>query len=416
MPAASQRTRGGRQRVFTQSLRTSRQLRAFARPLRACHISAAVPETTERIYLAVPHMGGAEQRYVQEAFESNWVSTVGPNLTAFETSLFDHFGRPAVALSSGTGAIHLGLTLLGVQPGDEVICSTLTFVASANPIRYVGAYPVFVDSQYSDWNMDPARLEEALEARKSAGRRVAAVIPVHLYGQTCDMDTVNEICARFEVPVLEDAAEALGATYKGKAAGTLSPIAAISFNGNKIITTSGGGALVSSSQAHVDRARFLSTQARDPGVAYEHTVQGYNYRLSNVLAGIGRGQMEVLEERVAQKRALFARYCDGFSGLGDIEPMPEAEGRLHTRWLSTFLLRDSSARDRLIEALAAQNIEARPVWKPMHLQPLFADCPSYGGEVAQALFERGICLPSSTNMSSQDQDRVVEGVRKVAQE
>lgn len=357
-------------------------------------------------------MGGAEQRYVQEAFESNWVSTVGPNLTAFEEQLREHFDRPAVALSSGTAAIHLGLSLLGVGAGDEVICSTLTFVASANPIRYLGASPVFVDSQTADWNMDPARLEEALADRKKKGKRVAAVIPVHLYGQTCDMDVINEICARFEVPVLEDAAEALGALYNGRAAGTLAPMAAISFNGNKIITTSGGGALVASSEEHVNRARFLSTQARDPGVAYEHSVQGYNYRLSNVLAGIGRGQMEVLSQRVAQKRALFRRYCDALADFDEIVPMPEASGRLHTRWLSTFLMSKAELRDRVIEHLASKDIEARPVWKPMHLQPLFAGAPVHGTKVADDLFARGICLPSSTNMEPGEHDRVITGIRE----
>ncbi|HEY3446500.1 MAG TPA: aminotransferase class I/II-fold pyridoxal phosphate-dependent enzyme [Myxococcales bacterium] len=367
-----------------------------------------------RIYLSVPHLGEREQRYASEAFASNWVSTVGPNLEAFERDFAQRLGRPTVALASGTAAIHLGLRLLGVGPGDEVLVSDLTFVASVNPIRYLGGTPVFVDSERSTWMMSPVRLSEALEDRARRGRRPKAVVVVHLYGQSADMDPILEACRRHDVPVLEDAAEALGTLYKGRPAGSLGAVGAFSFNGNKIITTSGGGMLVAARQDWVDRARFWSTQARDPGPAYHHTELGYNYRLSNVLAGIGRGQLEVLDERVRARRAVAARYREAFADLPGIEWMPEAPYGLHTRWLSCLLVDRRAlgvSRDDLLAGLAAQDIEARPLWKPMHLQPLYAECARFGGEVSEDLFERGLCLPSSSSLSQEDQGRVVEAIR-----
>ena len=369
-----------------------------------------------RVYLSVPHMGANEARYVAEAFASNWLSTVGPNLDAFERALEERVGRPAVALGSGTGALHLGLRLLGVGQGDEVLVSDLTFVASVNPIRYLGATPVFVDSDPDTWMMSPLLLEEALRDRARRRRPPRAVVVVHLYGQCADMDPILEACGSFGVPVLEDAAEALGATYRGRPAGSLGDVGVCSFNGNKIITTTGGGALVAD-RARVDRARFWSTQARDPGVAYHHTEIGYNYRLSNVLAGIGRGQLEVLDERVRQRRAVAFRYRDAFADLDGISFMPQAPYGLHTNWLSCFLIDEEpfgASRDDVQRALAALDVEARPLWKPMHLQPLYAGCDRYGGDIAADLFERGLCLPSSSSLSREEQDLVIETVRAVS--
>jgi len=371
-----------------------------------------------RVYLSVPHMGGSEWEYVRETFESNWLSTVGPQLDSFERAMADRLGRPAVALASGTAALHLGLRLLGVGPGDEVLVSDLTFVASVNPIRYLGATPVFVDSDPETWMMSPALLEEALADRARRGRLPRAVVVVHLYGQCADMDPILAACARRGVPVLEDAAEALGATYKGRPAGSMGEVAVLSFNGNKIITTTGGGMLLAR-QEWVDRARFWSTQARDPSVAYHHTDMGYNYRLSNVLAAIGRGQLEVLDERVGQRRAVAFRYRDAFADLPGISLMPQAPYGLHTNWLSCFLVdaeRFGASRDDILAALGALDIEARPLWKPMHLQPLHAACDRYGGEVAARLFEQGLCLPSSSSLSLDTQRAIIDVVRGVAHE
>jgi len=370
-----------------------------------------------RTYLSVPHMGGAEERYVREAFASNWLSTVGPNIDAFERAFAARIGLPAVALASGTAAMHLGLRLLGVGPGDEVLVSDLTFVASVNPIAYLGARPVFVDSDPETWMMSPALLAEALAERARRGRTPRAVVVVHLYGQSADMDPILEACRSHGVPVLEDAAEALGTLYKGRPAGSLGAAAAFSFNGNKIITTSGGGMLVAPREDWIDRARFWSTQARDAGLAYEHSDLGYNYRLSNVLAGMGRGQLEVLDERVRQRRTVAFRYRDAFADLPGIASMPQAPYGLHTNWLSCFLVdREAfgASRDEVLRALAEADIEARPVWKPMHLQPLYADCDRYGGEVSERLFERGLCLPSSSSLSAAEQDAVIAVVRRLA--
>lgn len=358
-------------------------------------------------------MGENEQAYACEAFSKNWVSTVGPNLTAFEADFSRLVGQPAACLASGTAAIHLGLQLLGVGPGDEVFCSTLTFAASANPIRYLGATPVFIDSNYATWNMDPSVLEQAFRSRAAIGKLPAAVVVVDLYGQCADFEPILEICDRYGVPVLEDAAEALGATYKGQPAGTFGKISIFSFNGNKIITTAGGGMLVSPDARLVDRARFLATQAKDPGLAYEHSTIGYNYRMSNVLAGIGRGQLEVLELRVNQRRENFARYKAAFAGVAGLEPMPEAPWGRSTNWLSCFLV-DSGAfgcdRDQLIAFLDAAGIETRPVWKPMHLQKVYQGYPCFGGAVAEDLFQRGVCLPSSSSLSPDDLNYVAEQV------
>jgi pyridoxal phosphate-dependent aminotransferase EpsN len=359
-------------------------------------------------------MGRNEVRYVDEAFASNWLSTVGPNIDAFERSFSERIGLPALALGSGTAALHLALRLVGVGPGDEVIAPTHTFVASVNPIRYLGAEPVFVDCDRETWMLDPLLLEEVLDERTARGRATKAVMVVHLYGQSADMDAILDVCRPRGIPVIEDAAEALGTLYKGKPVGSMGDVAAFSFNGNKIITTTGGGMLVAQREEWVEKARFWSTQARDPGVAFQHTEIGYNYRMSNVLAGIGRGQLEVLDERVRQRRAVAFRYRDAFADLPGITFMPQAPYGLHTNWLSCFLIdeeRGGVGRDEVIAALAEMNIEARPLWKPMHLQPLYEGCECHGGEVSEQLFEQGICLPSSSSLELQDQALVIATVR-----
>jgi pyridoxal phosphate-dependent aminotransferase EpsN len=359
-------------------------------------------------------MAGPERRYANEAFDLNWVSTAGPNLTAFEDAFSRRIGLPSLCLASGTAAIHLGLRLLGVGPGDEVFCSTLTFAASANPIRYLGAEPAFVDSDVTTWNMDPELLSEALKERARRNKLPKALIVVHLYGQCADMDPILDVCKMFGVPVLEDAAEALGANYKGRQAGTFGEIAAFSFNGNKIITTAGGGMLVAHNRQRIEKARFWATQAKDPGVGYEHSEIGYNYRMSNVLAGIGRGQLEVLDLRVEQRRAIAFRYRDAFAHTPGISFMPQAPYGLSTNWLSCFLIDPAEfgcSRDMLIRHLDSAGIESRPVWKPMHLQRLFSDCEHYRGDVAKDLYQRGICLPSSSSLATEDQAYIIHHVR-----
>ena len=371
----------------------------------------------KRILLSVPHMGGSEERYVREAFETNWLSTVGPNINAFEEEFSRRIGRPSVALASGTAAMHLGLRLLGVESGDEVFCPTLTFVASVNPVVYQGAAPVFLDCERASWNLDPNVLEDALRMRAVRRRLPRAVVVVHLFGQSADMDPITEVCARFGVPILEDAAEALGTTYKGKPAGSIAPVGVFSFNGNKIITTTGGGMLVARDPALVAKARYWSTQAREPGIAYHHTEVGYNYRMSNVIAGIGRGQLEVLDDRVRRRREIAFRYRDAFADLPGLELMPQAPWGTHTNWLSCFLVDEAlfgAGRDELIAALDRADVESRPVWKPMHLQPLYRDAEVFGGSVADDLFARGICLPSSSNMTDEEQARVIAAVRSAA--
>ncbi|MCU0677371.1 MAG: aminotransferase class I/II-fold pyridoxal phosphate-dependent enzyme [Myxococcota bacterium] len=376
---------------------------------------------SQRIYLSPPHMGGDELTFVQEAFATNWLSSVGPNLNAFEAEMEAYLGRPCVALGSGTAAIHLGLRLLGVGPGDEVVAPSLTFAATINPAVYQGATPVFVDSERTSWNLDPELLAELLAARAKTGKMPKAVVVVHLFGQTADMRRLREVCGRHDVPIFEDAAEALGADYEGTKAGALAPLAALSFNGNKIITTTGGGMLVAESRAAVEKVRFWSTQARDPGIAYEHSELGYNYRMSNVLAGIGRGQLQVLDERVAARRRIAFRYRERFATLGleGLELMPQAPWGKHTNWLSVFTVDEAAlgcSRDAIIDALGKQDIEARPVWKPMHLQKLYGSCAMIGGAVAEDLFARGVCLPSGSSLTDDEQDRVVDTIARIARE
>ena len=427
-----------------------------------------------RLFLSSPHMGNDELTFVREAFATNWIAPLGPHVDAFEKEFAGLVGSPhAAALSSGTAALHLALKLIGLQRGEEVFCSTLTFSASANPIAYEGGRPVFIDSERASWNMDPECLAEALRRRASAGRLPRAVILVHLYGQSADIDPIAALCANYEVTLIEDAAEALGATYFGRqeqpkgaglkaegggqtsedrqqtadqgrkvlpsvgshppsdprpssvirrpssgiAPGTIGRLGVFSFNGNKIITTSGGGMLVSPDEGLIAKARFLATQARDPAPHYQHSEIGYNYRLSNVLAGIGRGQLHVLADRVDARRRNCAFYQEAFAGLPGISFMPEAPWNRSTRWLTCIQVdpkRFGADREALRQALEAENIEARPVWKPMHLQPVFAGCDHFGGDVAEDLFAHGLCLPSGSNLTTGDLQRVVDVVKRVA--
>jgi dTDP-4-amino-4,6-dideoxygalactose transaminase len=376
--------------------------------------AAIVTERPRRIYLSPPHMSGKEERLVADAFASNWIAPLGPHVEGFEREFAAAVGSGhAVALSSGTAALHLALLLAGVSRGDEVVVSSFTFAASANPIRYVGATPVFLDSERTSWNMDPDLLDELLEERARAGRLPRAVVVVHLYGQSADLDRLAAICARWELPMIEDAAEALGATYHGRSPGTFGCAGIFSFNGNKIITTSGGGMLVTDDEAAAARARKLATQARDAAAHYQHSEIGYNYRLSNVLAAIGRGQLSVLEERVQARRSNFAAYAAAFEGVAGIEMMPEAPWGRHSRWLTCLTVNPGAfgaGREEVRLALEEENIEARPLWKPMHLQPVFAGCEHVGGGVSEELFRTGLCLPSGSNLTAPERDRVIERV------
>lgn len=370
----------------------------------------------EKIWLSTPHMGDMELKYVTEAFETNWISPVGPHITAFEEELARYNGvSHCAALSSGTAAIHLALIILGVRQGDEVICSTFTFSGSCNPIVYEKATPVFVDSETETWNMDPGLLEEAIIDRtKKTGRKPKAIILVHLYGMPAQVDKIMEIARKYEIPVIEDAAEALGSRFKDKALGTFGDLGVYSFNGNKIITTSGGGALVSENEAWIRKAKFLSTQARDPAPHYQHSEIGYNYRLSNICAGIGRGQLQVLDKRVQQRRANFDFYKSALGNLPGISFSKEREGTFSNRWLSTILIDKSRTpgigREEISYKLTTLNIESRPLWKPMHRQPVFGDASVYSAGVSERLFDEGLCLPSSSNLSQPERDRVVEGI------
>ena len=376
-------------------------------------------ELSQRIWLSSPHLGDEETAFVEEAFKTNWIAPMGPHVNAFETELASHVGVGyAAATSSGTAAIHLGLLLLGVKSGDTVFCSSLTFVGSCNPILYCGARPVFIDSEPSTWNMSPTALAQAFEWAKRDNCLPACVILVNLYGQSADMDALLPICERYGVPVLEDAAESLGASYKGKSSGAFGRIAVYSFNGNKIITTSGGGMLIADDPDLVVRARKLATQAREPAAHYEHIEMGFNYRMSNVLAGIGRGQLRVLNQRVLQRRRVFERYKEAFADLPQIQWMPEPDGYHSTRWLTCFTLTGADATQKcrqVMMALERHLIEARPVWKPMHLQPLFNGAPYFAHnpdtDVSAQLFHAGICLPSGSNLSQVDQDRVINHLR-----
>ncbi|MGB3756827.1 MAG: DegT/DnrJ/EryC1/StrS family aminotransferase [Rivularia sp. (in: cyanobacteria)] len=372
---------------------------------------------TKQILLSTPHMGEQELKFVTEAFETNWIAPVGPHVDAFEEEFCLSTGAGyAAAVSSGTAAIHLALRLLNVGRGDEIFCSTLTFIASANPIIYQGAKPVFIDSDRTSWNMNPELLREAMEKRAKIGKLPKAVLLVHLYGQCADIDPIVEICQKYNIPLIEDAAEALGASYKGRCPGTFGTIGIYSFNGNKIITTSGGGMLVSDDEKLVKKARFLATQARDPAPHYQHSQIGYNYRLSNVLAGIGRGQLQVLKERVKARRRNFEVYEKALGDIPGIEFMPEAEFGRATRWLTCLTINPQvfgADREEVRLRLAERKIESRPVWKPLHMQPVFAECESIGGEVASDLFTRGLCLPSGSNLTDEDLERTIQGVKAV---
>ena len=369
------------------------------------------------ILLSTPHIGSQELAFVKEAFDTNWIAPVGPHVDAFEQEFCQITGAGyAAAVSSGTAALHLALQLVGVGSGDEVFCSTLTFAATANPIIYLGAKPVFIDSDRISWNMNPELLQEALQKRAYFGKLPKAVILVHLYGQSADIEPILQVCDQYNIPLIEDAAEALGATYKGLSPGTFGRIGIYSFNGNKIITTSGGGMLVSDDDQLVMKAKFLATQARDPAPHYQHSEIGYNYRLSNVLAGIGRGQLQVLNERVAARRRNFEIYQSALGDLPGIEFMPEANFGHSTRWLTALTVATEAFgadREYIRLQLAKQQIEARPVWKPLHLQPVFSECECIGGEVGEDLFMRGLCLPSGSNLTDEDLERVISVIKAI---
>ena len=359
-------------------------------------------------------MGGNEQKYVQEAFDANWVAPLGPNVTGLEIALETYLkgNSHVAALSSGTAALHLGLILLGVKAGDEVICQSMTFSASANPILYLGATPVFIDSEEDTWNLCPKALEEAIVNRMAKGKKPKAIIGVHLYGMPFKVDEVMAVAAKYDIPVLEDSAEALGSMYKGQKCGTFGPLAALSFNGNKIITTSGGGALVCKDKTHKDKAIFFATQSRDNAPHYQHTEIGYNYRMSNICAGIGRGQMEVIDLRVSQRRAMHAFYQALFEDRPGVRVFSEPTSDYYSNhWLSAIVLGSFEEREALRLALEQEHIESRPLWKPMHLQPIFKDYPYYGDQVAEDLFNKGLCLPSGSNLNETDKVRIAENIK-----
>ncbi len=373
-------------------------------------------EENKRIYLASPHMGGLEEVFVKEAFDTNWIAPLGANVDGFEKELSEYVGsKTGAALASGTAAIHMALKAVGVKKGDKVFCSSLTFAASCNPIIYEGGIPVFIDSEPESHNMSPVALEKAFKAYEEKGEMPKAVIVVNLYGQSADMDKIIEICKKYNVPIIEDAAESLGATYKGKHSGTFGEYGIYSFNGNKIITTSGGGMLVSNNEEGIAKVRFWSTQARDKARHYEHTELGYNYRMSNIVAGIGRGQLRVLEGRIAKKKEIFETYKEAFKEIEDIEMMPVCEYGKPNYWLTTITLSENSKVKPLdiILALEKENIESRPIWKPMHIQPYYKEYDFYSHNdedevsVSEDIFNRGVCLPSDTKMSDHDMDRVI---------
>jgi pyridoxal phosphate-dependent aminotransferase EpsN len=374
-----------------------------------------------RVFLSPPHLSGNEAKYIQGALDTNWIAPLGPNVDAFEDELANYVGvSGAVAVSSGTAAIHLALSLLNVGNGDLVFCSSLTFVASANPILYQGAEPVFIDSEPDTWNMSPNALERALRDAKHEGKLPKAVIVVNLYGQSAKMDELVAACEEYGVPIIEDAAESLGATYKGKPSGTFGKFGIYSFNGNKIITTSGGGMLVSDDLEALSRARFLATQARDIAPHYQHSAMGFNYRMSNILAGIGRGQLEVLDERVHARRSVFSKYQQELGGIPGIYFMPELKDTMSNRWLTAITVdeRESGVTvHQILEIMSIENIEARPVWKPLHLQPLFRGRKYYSHHetysVSDQLFDSGICLPSGSNMTNNDFERVVDCIKSL---
>ncbi len=364
-----------------------------------------------KIWLSSPHMGGNEINYIKESFDTNWIAPLGPNVNNFEEELAKYLKlKYCAALVSGTSAIHLALIMLNVEREDEVICQSFTFSASANPILYQGATPVFVDSEPETWNMDPELLEEAIKDRISKGKKPKAIIVVHLYGMPAKMDEIISISNKYEIPIIEDAAEALGSTYKGRHCGSLGTMGILSFNGNKIITTSGGGALVSNNPEYIEKARFLATQARDNAPHYQHSHIGYNYRMSNVLAGIGRGQLEVLDERVKQRRENNIFYRNLLGDIDGINFHSESEKSVSNFWLTSILVNDEKlgglSREDLRLGLEQDNIESRPLWKPMHLQPVFSDAPAYINGFSEMAFRKGICLPSGSNLTEQEKDRI----------
>lgn len=364
-------------------------------------------------------MGGNEQGFVQQAFDSNWVTTLGPNVDGFEQDLENYLGNNSfvAALNSGTSAIHLGLILLEVQADDEVICQSFTFSASANPILYQGATPIFVDSEPETWNICPTAMEKAIRDRIENGRKPKAIIIVHLYGMPCKMDEIQKIANTYQIPILEDSAEALGSTYKGQKCGTFGTIAVFSFNGNKIITTSGGGALICKSKDQKDKTIFLATQARDNAPHYQHSKLGFNYRMSNVCAGIGRGQMLVLDNHIQKRRDNYKYYLDNLAEISDISFLSEPYESFSNRWLSCIIINPDNkkriSKETLRQALEKENIESRPLWKPLHFQPIFRNFPYYGTNVSEKLFENGLCLPSSSNLTFQDLERVVAVIKNV---
>jgi dTDP-4-amino-4,6-dideoxygalactose transaminase len=370
----------------------------------------------KRILLSPPHLSGRELEYIEEAIRSNWIAPLGPMVDAFEREVCEYVGIPfGAALSSGTAALHLAMLIAGVHAGDEVLCATLTFSATANAIAYTGARPVFLDCDRATWNLDPALLQAELNSRASSGRKTAAVIAVDLYGQCADYDRIGGTCWEHHVPLIEDSAEALGATYKGKRAGSFGQMAVFSFNGNKIITTSGGGMLVSHDNSLIDRARFLATQARDPAPHYQHSTIGYNYRMSNLLAAIGRGQLGIIEERISARRKIFDYYKNALGDINGMSFMPETEYGLGNRWLTCVLIEPhefGATREDVRLALEAADIESRPIWKPMHLQPVFKECSRRGGQVAEMIFEKGLCLPSGSSLRANDQDRVIDVIMR----
>ena len=373
-----------------------------------------------KIWLSSPHMGGTEQKYIQEAFDANWVAPLGPNVNGLEQDLESYLGNQTHigALSSGTAAIHLGLILLGVQAGDEVICQSMTFSASANPILYLGATPIFIDSEEQTWNICPDALEQAIQDRLQKGKKPKAIIAVHLYGVPYQIEAVRTVADKYQIPILEDSAEALGSTYKGQKCGTFGDIGILSFNGNKIITTSGGGAIVTQTAALKDKAIFYATQSRDNAPHYQHSEVGYNYRMSNICAGIGRGQMEVLDEHVALRRQMHDFYVAVFASIEGVEVFSTPNDDYFANyWLSAITIDATKTNgitaETLRVALEAENIESRPLWKPMHLQPIFSTYPYYGSNVAENLFENGLCLPSGSNLTDIDRERISKVIKLV---
>jgi len=370
-----------------------------------------------KIWLSSPHMSGAELKYVNEAFETNWIAPLGANVNSFESDLSQYLGGVhCAALSSGTAAIHLALIMLGVEKGDDIICQSFTFSATANPIVYLGANPIFIDSEPESWNMDPELLEKAIKDRISKQRKPKAIILVHLYGMPAKIDEIVSIAEKYEIPIVEDAAESLGSRYKGRACGTFGLMGILSFNGNKIITTSGGGALVSRDDEYIKKARFLATQARDDAPHYQHSEIGYNYRMSNVVAGIGRGQMEVLENRIAVRRENNRFYRSLFNGIEGIAFQNEPVGHFSNYWLTTILVNKEKigfSREDIRVALEKENIETRPLWKPMHLQPVFSNALSYVNGISEKYFQNGLCLPSGSNLTTEEKDRIKLSIQRI---